>query len=383
MKPSTKFEKRVTELSATLSPIRQNDADWINNDFKSYYKKKGICYYLILERCKEWQVLRYYYITRLRFFEFMQVWLNADGRQVILAKKRHMRVDGWMEDSEMSVWRQRQYIEYSYLGGVERIGFSGYKVRSLLPELKRRGLKTSTHGMNPRTLCIALLTSNRIETLFKLKQYKLVHYFCYGYRHMSDLYWHSIRVALRHGYHWDNKQELSDWCDLVCDLYQLGLDTRSPHYICPANLIEAHNYYRERRRMIEEGKRLQAELQEIMEYEPTFKQNREQFFGMTFQSGKVTIQIIPTAMAIKEEGIAMHHCVGGYYNRLDSLILSAKVNGKRMETIEVNLNTYEIVQSRGLQNTYTNYHNKIMHLMKQGLPEIRNRNEQHKTKIAV
>jgi hypothetical protein len=43
----------------------------------------------------------------------------------------------------------------------------------------------------------------------------------------------------------------------------------------------------------------------------------------------------------------------------------------------------EIVQSRGLQNTQTNYHNKIVHLMKQGLPEIKSRNEEHKMKIAV
>lgn len=222
-----------------------------------------------------------------------------------------------------------------------------------------------------------------METLFKLRQYLLVWFFGSEYRKLNDTYWQAIRVALRHGYHWDNKTELSDWCDLVRDLEYLGLDTRNPHYICPANLSEAHAFYNERRRKIEAAKRLQDEMGTIAAYEPIFRQNREQFFGFVLQSGKITIKIIPTAKAIKEEGIAMHHCVGGYYNQPESLILSAKVDGKRMETIEVNLNTYKIVQSRGLQNKYTSFHNRIVHLMKQGLQEIRKRNEEHKLKIAV
>lgn len=76
-----------------------------------------------------------------------------------------------------------------------------------------------------------------------------------------------------------------------------------------------------------------------------------------------------------EEGIAMHHCVGGYYNRPQSLILSAKVDGKRVETIEVDLNSYRVVQSRGLQNKSTKYHDRIVSLVNKNMNEIINRNK--------
>lgn len=45
----------------------------------------------------------------------------------------------------------------------------------------------------------------------------------------------------------------------------------------------------------------------------------------------------------------MHHCVysNGYYRKDDSLILSATIDGKRIETVEVSLSKLTVVQSRG------------------------------------
>ena len=125
------------------------------------------------------------------------------------------------------------------------------------------------------------------------------------------------------------------------------------------------------------------EKKRVLAYEPIFQENREQFFGMLFKDKRLEIQIIPTAMGIMEEGRAMHHCVGGYYDKPDSLILSAKIDGKRIETIEVSLSDYTLVQSRGLQNKSTKYHKRIVKLMQDNMQEIINRNEEHKMKIAV
>ena len=51
-----------------------------------------------------------------------------------------------------------------------------------------------------------------------------------------------------------------------------------------------------------------------------------------------------------EEGKAMHHCVytNAYYNDENSLILSARIDGERIETVEVDLQTLKVVQSRGV-----------------------------------
>lgn len=375
--------RRVTELAATLPAIRTKDSEWIANDYRKTYHNKGLSYYLILERCQEFQVIRYYYRSRKRFFEFLQVWIDKDCNEAIRAKRRFMRVDGWKEDSEMRFWRYRMDREYSYLGGISRLGWSGVIVRSMIPELRQRGLRTSTHGINPVRLVKALLSSNRLETLFKLRQFLLVHEFSQDCYKFDDEMWQAVRVALRHGYKLKDQKEFEQWYHMIGDLSFLGLDTRNPYYICPANLAEAHQHWMDRVHRIKNAERIAEDLKRAEAYEATFHKTREQFLGMMFKKGRVTIQIIPTAKGIVEEGEAMHHCVGGYYNKWDSLILTAKVDGKRMETIEVNLNDYEIVQSRGLQNQYTNFHNKIVHLMKQGLPEVRKRNEEHKLRIAV
>jgi hypothetical protein len=77
----------------------------------------------------------------------------------------------------------------------------------------------------------------------------------------------------------------------------------------------------------------------------------------------------------------MHHCVCGYYNKPNSLILSAKIDGKRIETIEVRLTDYTLIQSRGLQNKSTKYHNRIVKLIEDNMGEIIKRNEAHKKQI--
>ena len=61
----------------------------------------------------------------------------------------------------------------------------------------------------------------------------------------------------------------------------------------------------------------------------------------------------------------MHHCVfdNAYYLKENSLILLATIEGRRIETIEVNLDTLKVVQSRGVCNKNTEYHEQIVNLV--------------------
>jgi hypothetical protein len=54
-----------------------------------------------------------------------------------------------------------------------------------------------------------------------------------------------------------------------------------------------------------------------------------------------------------------------------SLILSAKVDGKRAETIELKLPELKIEQARGLKNNATEHHNEIIDLVNKNLEKIR------------
>jgi len=66
-----------------------------------------------------------------------------------------------------------------------------------------------------------------------------------------------------------------------------------------------------------------------------------------------------------EEGNIMKHCVfsSNYYERENSIILSATVKGEKVETIEVSLNNLAVKQSRGLRNASTEYNKDIIKLV--------------------
>ena len=89
-----------------------------------------------------------------------------------------------------------------------------------------------------------------------------------------------------------------------------------------------------------------------------------------------------------EEGMAMAHCVFKceYYKKPYSLILSARIGDKRIETIEVDLTHYTIKQCYGKHDQFTMYHQRILDLVNAQMDIIKafNRNRRStKTKIAV
>ncbi len=70
----------------------------------------------------------------------------------------------------------------------------------------------------------------------------------------------------------------------------------------------------------------------------------------------------------------MHHCVYDreYYKKPESLILSARDRGgNQLETVEVSLRTFTVVQSRGLQNHPTTAHAEIVRLVEDNMNLIR------------
>jgi hypothetical protein len=100
----------------------------------------------------------------------------------------------------------------------------------------------------------------------------------------------------------------------------------------------------------------------------------KKFFDLEIKKGKISITVLKSVEEFQEEGKELHHCVNSnqYFLKKGSLILSAKVDGKRMETIEVKLSNFTITQSRGLNNNPTEYHEAIVSLMRMNMNKIKN-----------
>ena len=357
MKPRNKIQREVVAISRTLPPITDKQKQWgITHCYTAKertYKKTMYRYFVISSRVKDWQVCRFFQIRKQRqlyeVIEPVRLWFNADGHMEVEAMNRFCmsgRLDIWLVDSDLSL----KPAPATYKDYTQMLPISASKITSALPILKRNGLKGSFHNMQPRDVIEGLIQNNMFETLWKCRQYSLLHALAFGwnrdYNNAEKM--SAVKIALRHGY------KVTDgrmWLDMVDMLERSQKDIRNPKFLCPTDLKKGHNKalvwlkrYDEKQRKIRDRNKLLEDRKAAKKYEIA----RKCFIGMALSDGKVVIKVLPTVKSVMQEGEAMHHCVfaSEYYKRLDSLLLTAKVNGERAETIEVDLKRYKLVQSR-------------------------------------
>ena len=99
------------------------------------------------------------------------------------------------------------------------------------------------------------------------------------------------------------------------------------------------------------------------------------FFGLEFTDGTIVVRVLDSVEAYYDEGNALHHCVGQceYYLKPNTLVFSARIENKRVETVELSLETFKVLQSRGLCNKNTKYHKRIMNLVHKNIALVRKR----------
>ena len=317
-------------------------------------------YVSFITTCKGYQVIRMvYFEVKLKvgekpyyfFKEVFQRWIAPNGKTVTIALLRAiftMYIDRWNWGSDMEIrGNHRVYdIQPNYT----------YPRVKVIPELLRNGFNGEYHDIAPFDLFKAILSSNRMETLLKTGQHKLLKHFIY---HAKDIegYWKSICIANRNGYIVD---DATIWCDQINLLRHFGKDICSPKYVCPDNLFDEHDMYVARRQRERERERLEQKKRRAIENEQQFRELKAKFFGIEFSDGVINVRVLDSVMDFAEEGTAMKHCVfaNDYYLKEDSLIFSATINGKRIETIEVSLKTLKVIQSRGVCNQNTEYHDQ-------------------------
>lgn len=102
---------------------------------------------------------------------------------------------------------------------------------------------------------------------------------------------------------------------------------------------------------------------------------KSKFFGLSFTDGLIVVSVLESVDDYYKEGNALHHCVGQceYYLKPQSLVFSARIDNQRVETVELGLETFKVLQSRGLCNKATEYHDRIIRLVQKNARQIRKR----------
>lgn len=319
--------------------------------------------------------------TRYGITELFQIWLPENGREVITSR-------GYSRSCFHFCW----HYGARYSIGRHNGGCGGYYIRedsynvndnwiyprmNISPFFRMKGMDRDMvrwlirKKVNLPDAFRFLAKDARLETLVKT-----------GYRNLfarfvkADIspgrYWKPLNICHRHGYAID---DAILWCDHIDMLVELGLDIHSPKYVCPENLREQHDMLSRRLTRKREKEKLERDIAGAAAAEGRYREMREKFFGLLFRGEHITIVPIRSVKEVAMEGSALHHCVFSmkYYEKKDSLLLSARSNDthRPVETIELDLKTFRILQSRGNCNQDSPFHDEILSLVDSNMTAIR------------
>jgi len=420
MKPRRKIEKKVSDLSNELPKITKEQEQWgydnCNLNYFSISRKKHYClecghewkqkssskvvcphcntklqetdnksyqsirtYYGVVTTYKGWQVVRVFVINKFlqkkkkanySIQEVMQHWLSGKGESVVLEKRvvgMSIYYDMWISGSEFSIATNSN----NALLRRSINAFKYYPKRQVLPIIKRNGFKTSFLGLPPQRLFRLILTNSMFETLVKANQKTLAKEFDHRPTEIEK-YWGSIKICIRNNY---VPSDGTMYLDYLYLLEYFNKDLRNSFYVCPENLKERHDKLLKKKTDILVEQNFQRMIKKNKELEAKFKEEKEKFFDLKFTDSKISIEPLKSVKEFSLEGETLNHCLftNTYFDRKDALILSAKIDGKRMETIEFSLSTLKVVQSRGYNNNPTKYNEQIIDLVNRNVNKIMER----------
>jgi len=244
-----------------------------------------------------------------------------------------------------------------------------YPGSRFIPEIRRNGFKNNAVGFNMGYFFSLLLSYPIFETLIKTNQMALVKRFDYSRKEIKK-YWPQIKICIRHGY---MIKDASMWLDHIEELEQFGKDIHNPKFICPKNLAAMHQMYIDKRNEIRRKEERSKLVAKINEANIMYKQDKAKYLGLAITDGELTVVILDNVNEFFLEGEAMHHCVfnSQYYRKEDSLIMSARIGSKRLETIELSLSDYKILQCRGRFCKNTPYHKRIINMVNKNIDLIK------------
>lgn len=362
-----------------------------------------------------WQVTRLVYMDRyiyLRkdnspwsFYEVCQAWNNPKtdktyfrsfpkncmGWHYNCYSVRGWVYDGLTEDGEYKFVESERELEPRKPNGANFFDITRLApYAKILPAYKRFGLTADAFLKIKNYGAMCLMTGfthgkfgTMHETLLKRGAYDVFDRITerHSYLHERDNNINAIftawKICQRNGYNY--KRNATEWFDLVNLLAGLGLDYHSPHYVCPKDLHDMHQRVLRLHERREEERVLREKEEENKEY----TERIAKYLDLDIHNDELTIKVLPDIPSFKREGDGLGHCVYrcSYYNKVDSLILSARgKHNKRWETIEVSLKTFSILQCYGYKDKHTEKHQEIIDLVMANMWQIKERKLGKKTR---
>ena len=427
MKPKTIIQKRIIDLAAALPKITEEQRAWaLENclphvtysnktnhhcmDCGHVWKRAGetntctcpLCSHVLLienTRNRTNKEVAYFAIAGVsdeiqmqvnRFWEIKATYKQGQKAQIYIYEVLQHWMDGGKRFEIVGLQSNNMFYSHSWSGNMEiRNKKSVYKYDicvtatypewDALPLFVRNGFNGDFHEQWGYDLFNGIVKNPKAETLFKAGYYRFLKTMISNANRMDEVYryWNSVKICMRNGY---EPTDVLMWLDYLRILDRLNKDLNSPTYVCPADLKAEHDGLlarlnrieaEQRRRRNEEEKIKRQQRLELLTKEYLAKM--QVFCDLKFGDDLITIKVLESVEEFKAEGEALKHCVfrSEYYTRTGSLILSARIDGQPVETIEVELTKMKIEQSRGMHNKHSPYHKRIVKLVQSHIPLIK------------
>ncbi len=338
-------------------------------------------WFAVAEIVGEYQVIRNFeLIARYKkgepvdhyLHEILQYWVHPTEKIQMFGKLHSLNnfCDSWGGSMEIREengkgWRPNKYDVYA----------RKYYPKSIFKaEYSKYGINCELQGISFLEAIKLLPHSPWAETLLKAKQYAIL-----GYNTSNRVFsrhWDSIKICLRNNYKVTDASMYYDYLQLL-DYFKK--DLHNAFYVCPKNMKKEHDRLSNKKREILRVQEIQRNKEKAIQRQQNLEramkeyiESNKPFLGLKFTAGKISIQLLQSVDEFKQEGDELQHCLytNEYYLKTDKLIFSARVEGKRTETIEFNLTNLKIEQARGFKNNPTKYHGKIIKLLNKNLPKI-------------
>lgn len=306
-----------------------------------------------------------------------KIYCNEICQNWLYDKKRVLE-DGYTSVfSEIIIAKNFHYFSGSFVGDltIKVDKYGNYKLSPyfylpqsrFLEEFEKKGVNSKNIGSLNLYKLRNRLFNPKAETLLKAGYSEVVFYF-----QENDLenYWSALKICIR------NKYKIKDvliYKDLLQALSYLNKDLRNSFYVCPKDLTIAHDLYIKLQDYQKTGKKISDNLLLVKKENPLYIKEKSKFFDLCIKKGNIKIEPLKDVIDFLKEGYELSHCVfsNSYYKKKESLLLSAKVDNKRTETIEVSLEDFTINQCRGFKNKDSRYHHKITELVNNNIPSIK------------
>jgi hypothetical protein len=347
------------------------------NSYQKEYEDKH--YFGVLDTVNGWQVVRLFLSSKFlnksnrakySLHEVVQHWIDSKGNQHTIYAKTMMHptyYDMWVKGDDLE-FRSKSSKSYYFTRLYPTKVSRKFKV---LPVIKRNGFKTSTHDLLPNELMSKLITDSRTETLFKAKQYDLVHA-NFVEQGKVDKYWNTIKIVLRNNY---KISSVKDWFDYLDLLEFFGKDLRNAKYVCPDNLKASHDKYVAKKAKHDATIEIEKNQKDFTKSNKTYIQQKKRFFDLMFKMDNLTVEPLKSVEEFLECSKVLKHCIftNTYYTKKNTLVMVARLDGEIIENIELSLQDFRILQARGKFNKESKYNSKIRTLVQDNIHFIQQR----------